>query len=525
MNNYPDLSQPIDSTSSYPDLSMPIDSESTNKAPNKESFAYSAAMAVPRIGYDLGASALNEISKAPQLMTELPALFKLPFTHPLDAASQGLAGANELINNIAQAPLSLAQYGANRLNLLPQSVPQTVQKFVPQDTSGAINQLFGQPQYPGESLLRGITRNLPFVTGGMSTIGEGNALAQAPISQSMASGDIAKGLHDTFIGNQSFEDSGKSLANEISQKYSSIKDYLTNQYANIFNKDSSADFPQRDEPTKVNNLPLENSAYLGKFKNYDFPDDNLQNLHDSLLKNGDIQSAHDFQSELGGEIGYLKKQNTNGILDSAGKNLLSTYSDMRNSLKNDIYNSMEHYDPGLGDKYNDVTSDWQRYVIPFQSDKDLKSIAEGKTQNPQSSQIVNIFRNPEENMNQVSSMLSQDAKNKIIQAGMGKNKFQNSADDMINGHNSIYSKGLNSYLSPEDEAQFINLRNTKNLEDTPPAEIPKKYGVRNALVSLGGIGLGAAAESMLSNPNTLLGAYIGRELVSSLRKKINEQKK
>lgn len=513
-------------TPSLADVDSSTSIAQPNKPVNKESFVHSLEMAPFRMLSDLGGSLADNASKIPGYISEYPDLNKLMFTHPIHAAMQGFAGANEFVNNLAQAPLNMAKYGENRLNLLPSSVPNAISKITPEDTTQSINQLFGQPQYPGEHLLRGIVRNAPLLAGAGSMMTRENALNEVPSASSpLKSDDIAKDIHSTLIGDSSPDQSSKYLASQISSKYKDITDYFKNKYASIFSKDSSQDFPQRDEATKVKDLPLNDSSYLDKFKNFDFSNNSLQKLHDKLLDDNTIQNAHQFQSELGGEIGYLKKQNDKALLDNNGKNLLSTYAEMRNSLKNDIYGSLENESKGLGDQYNDVTNQWQKYVTPFHSDKDLKDIATGKTKNPTQSQIVNIFKNPEENINTVSSMLGQDAKNKIVQAGMGKNKFQNSENDMINAHNSIYSKGLNSYLDPTDESKFISLRDAKYKEGLPEEAPPKKYGLRNAIVSLGGMGAGALAESLLSNPNSLLGAYIGRELTSSLKKKISEKKK
>jgi hypothetical protein len=72
---------------------------------------------------------------------------------------QALAGSQEMINNLAQLPKGIAEYGANRLNLVPKSVVNAVSAITPEDTTQPINALFGQPTYPGEGLIRGVARN------------------------------------------------------------------------------------------------------------------------------------------------------------------------------------------------------------------------------------------------------------------------------------------------------------------------------------------------------------------------------
>jgi hypothetical protein len=141
-----------------------------DSAPEKESFGASLRRAIPRIGTDLYHKAYQGFQAIPSYLqkakTEAPGLLSLVNQHPLHLAMQGLAGANEAINSLAQTPLNLAQYGANRLNLLPQSVPNAIAKMTPEDTTQAINQLFGDPRYSGEAAVRGAFRNaLPLIGG------------------------------------------------------------------------------------------------------------------------------------------------------------------------------------------------------------------------------------------------------------------------------------------------------------------------------------------------------------------------
>lgn len=147
----------------------PRDFLAENENP-KESFGTSAAMAIPRVLTDLGKSAWSGIKAIPGMYesakTEVPGLYSMVRDHPGHAALQGLAGSQEAINKLAQMPSNLAQYGANRLNLLPQGAANAISNFGPQDTTGAINQLFDKPKYPGEALLRGAISDIPNIYAG-----------------------------------------------------------------------------------------------------------------------------------------------------------------------------------------------------------------------------------------------------------------------------------------------------------------------------------------------------------------------
>src|SRR5882724_4113372 len=138
----------------------------------KESFGMSAALAPFRAGSDLAKGAYNAAQSIPSYFekakTEVPG-FLIPggeaSRHPLHSMGQGLAGANEAINSLAQFPLNVSRYGSDRLHLIPEAVTNAIQKMTPEDTTEAINQLFGQPKYAGEAMLRGGARNIMPITG------------------------------------------------------------------------------------------------------------------------------------------------------------------------------------------------------------------------------------------------------------------------------------------------------------------------------------------------------------------------
>ena len=150
-------------------ISNPSDWEIDNSSELKsESYGQSLKAAPGRIFSDISDKVIGGIKAIPdyyqKAKTELPGLIN-PMgemaQHPLHARLQNLAGISEAINSLSQAPLDIAKYGANRLNLLPQSVPNTLQKVLPEDRSNSINQIFGQPKYAGEAAMRGAFRNAP----------------------------------------------------------------------------------------------------------------------------------------------------------------------------------------------------------------------------------------------------------------------------------------------------------------------------------------------------------------------------
>lgn len=154
---------------------QPTDDFEQYKVQNKnksERFGTSLGLAGPRIYEDVSKGLYKAAQSIPsyweKAKTEVPGILN-PYgqvaQHPFHAAGQGLAGLNEAINSVAQFPLNVSKYGSERLNLLPKGVTNAIQSITPEDTTEAINQLFGKPKYPGEAAIRGVGRNIVPITG------------------------------------------------------------------------------------------------------------------------------------------------------------------------------------------------------------------------------------------------------------------------------------------------------------------------------------------------------------------------
>ncbi len=159
------LQQPVDEFEQY--------KVQTKKQP--ESFGTSASLAIPRLYEDATKNLYKAVQAIPsyweKAKTEVPGLPNLIEEHPIHAAGQGLAGLGEAVNFISQLPLNTAKYlGSERLNLLPGSVQNAIQKLTLPDASQAINQLFGEPKYPGEAAVRGVGRNILPIAGATKAI-------------------------------------------------------------------------------------------------------------------------------------------------------------------------------------------------------------------------------------------------------------------------------------------------------------------------------------------------------------------
>lgn len=298
--------------------------------PPKESFGTSAYMALPRIAGDLYNKAGKFVKEVPSYYesakTEVPGAFKAIKEHPGHAAMQGIAGINEGINQLAQAPKGLANYGANRLNLLPQSVPNFLSKITPEDTTESINSLFEQPKYPGEKLIRGTGRNI-------FNIAAGTKAASALNPMNLTSKSIAKDILKTAEKNK------KSYGN---------------MYENLWNEAKNKGFDSAMYNVNID-LPT-----LKKFS----PQKSIKGIVD-FDKNPTLQNAHVAKSDL---LRIQRDLNKLGTLRSAERQQLKAANDAIDSIQSNMFKDAKGVvDQNMLNRYNQIQQGYANEVIPYKN--------------------------------------------------------------------------------------------------------------------------------------------------------------
>ena len=90
-------------------------SPSSQDVTQQEGIGKSLVYALPRITEDLAKGAYQFAKDVPDYYesakTEVPGLINVAYQHPLHAIGQAAAGSQEAINQLAQLPLNIAQYG------------------------------------------------------------------------------------------------------------------------------------------------------------------------------------------------------------------------------------------------------------------------------------------------------------------------------------------------------------------------------------------------------------------------------
>lgn len=297
-----------------------------------------------RIGKDAVVGAWNTAQKIPdyynQAQTEIPGL--LNHILSMDTPSilgagiqnsgipkQALAGMFEAANSLRQLPKGIAQYGEERLNLLPKGSAEMMEMLLPGDASQAINNLFGSPQEPGEALARGLTRNVPQLAGGAK-------------------------LASTFNPMQL---TSKNIAKSIVEAERKNKDLYSKRYDDLFK--------QSPEKIKVDPIKID----VERIKEY-APDKFTESL-DRFLENPTTENAHWAQSDL---KKYNQKNRKRDSIPQSEKQSLRAAKSAEEYIREQMFKDS----PKLKKEYDVLTAGYRKDVIPYTSNPKIQAYKAGE---------------------------------------------------------------------------------------------------------------------------------------------------
>lgn len=308
--------------------------------PSEESFGASLAKAIPRIGEDIYRGGMHAIKSIPgyyeSAKTEIPGVVQTMQQHPANALGQGMAGVAEMGKNIFNTPHDIINYLTKRLNLFPENWNEKVQMGrMPEDTQQMINKTFGEPQHPGEALIRGAGRNALNLLGGAG-------LAKTLNPMQLTSKNIAKDIVKT--------------RQAMREKYSGPKGL----YTNLFNEARQKGLGQvKFDPKKVD-INLIN----------EYAPDKYTKALGEFLQNNDIELAQRAQSDL---KKYLNKMEKRDSIPSPEKKSIRAAEEAQKHLSDAMFEG----NPKLKKKYNKITSGYGKEVIPYTTNKAINQFMKG----------------------------------------------------------------------------------------------------------------------------------------------------
>ncbi len=333
-----------------------VPTAAASQQPQNESIGQAALKAPYRIGEDLYKGIASGIKSLPgywnQAKTEVPGVWDALRQHPGHALMQGVAGTQELINSLAQSPKGLASYAENRLNLLPKGSAEFVGKnLVPEDTTEAINQLFGEPQYAGEKLLRGAGRNALNLTG---------------------TGALLKTLNPLNL-------TAKNIAKDVLKAEQKQVKSHTKRYNKIWDEAEKSGFNK----VPVNQQLL--SDNLSTIEKYKTPKE-YKSMEDFIL-DPTLQNAQKAQSDMGIMHRKLEEKSRSGSLTSEEQALYKAALESEKHIEQNMFkDALGNSHDALQKKYKNLSSSYRQNVVPYKYNKDIQDF---KAQEMLPSELVN----------------------------------------------------------------------------------------------------------------------------------------
>lgn len=293
-----------------------------------ESLGQAAKLAIPRMGEDLYRAAFNAYQHSPEYWqaakTEIPGMLNPLNFHPIARSKQLLAGLAELGHGVLNAPRGLADYAANRLNLIPQSWADKVP--YQGDILQEVNQFAGTPQYPGDALARGLVRN---------TL---NIIPAARIAE------VINPLNLT----------AKSIANDVLKTRDKNIAHYGKRYEDLWKEAQNKGFDNA-----LYNVNID----MNTLKKYS-PNKSLKGLED-FDKDPTLENAHNAKSDLLRIERDLEKLTT---LRTAERQQLAAAKNGIDSFKQNMFvDPNGQFHDAMKEKYNALQEGYRNEVVPYKN--------------------------------------------------------------------------------------------------------------------------------------------------------------
>jgi len=300
--------------------------------PESESFSQAAKLAIPRIEEDLYRKAYQAFQKTPEYLetakSEVPGMLNPLSFHPLNRGKQLLAGLAEGGHQLLNTPHDIADYAANRLNLIPKSFAEQVP--YQKDISGDINQLLGKPNAPGEALARGVGRN---------------ALSIIPATKAAAA------LNPLNL-------TAKNIAKDVLKAEKNQVESHGKRYDSIWNEAEKTGFNQ----VPVNQNLLSNN--LSTIEKYKTPRE-YKSLENFILE-PTLQNAQKAQSDMGVMHRKLEEKSRSGSLTSEEQALHKAALESEKHIEDNMFkDNLGNTHDELADKYKTLTNSYRENVVPY----------------------------------------------------------------------------------------------------------------------------------------------------------------
>lgn len=255
-------------------------------------------------------------------------------------------------------------------------------------------------------------------------------------------------------GVKTSEENAQSFSNEVMQAHKNHYDNYTKKVEPVMQKYGDKDL-----------YLTHNAEGVSTFKPYDkleidTTDKYLKKRVNEFNGNPTFRNAHELQSEIGAQIGQLRRMPPS----IEGKNSIAALKEARDSVKQSQDAFLANVDPASREAYKESSDYFKKNIIPYRSDKTLRKIIEGEETNPKN--LHGIFEYPTEKINKktmerqmgpiekVVSDLTPETRNRILHSKVGAHKVGMTDQKLLNTLQEAKQAGYSKYFTHEID-QFM----------------------------------------------------------------------
>jgi hypothetical protein len=312
---------------------------------SNETFGQSLLRAPFRMGEDAYRAGGRMAHEAPGYISELPkniggAMYDAR-NNPGQLMNQAAAGITEQGHNLLNIPYNAAQYGANRLNLIPQDFADQVPHQ--KDISSQINQYFGDPKTAGEKFVRSLARNSENLLG---MKGSFSALNPMQLTSKAIAKDVVKEGERQYAGhtrlyNKLFSDADRQGFNRVTY-----------------------------DPHLVNN----NLAYIQQYQTPKAYGSVVDFTH-----NPNLETGHRAVSDLKKITRQLEENEKTKPLTGEERNLYDAADHTARHIENNMFrNANGDRNNFLRNKYGVISQSYKENVVPYKYNKAIQQFIDKK---------------------------------------------------------------------------------------------------------------------------------------------------
>lgn len=258
------------------------------------------------------------------------------------------------------------------------------------------------------------------------------------------------------LGKGTREENAQALAADIQKSHQDKLDNALSHKNPVYEKEGESIIYENPSDSKFLKLIEENPELIGK---------KSKKLYEEFIRTPTLNKADKLQSQIGDEIGNLRRKQKMGNTGRAEDDVLDSLKELRDTLKEEMSGYVGKKDSNLAKELKIYSDKYRDNVIPYQEEKvtqeivsEPKYIKKKRQDNPglpyniTADDLQGFFSNPSREALQIAGDLGDEGINKILYGELSKAGKKDAKGLAKAISEAKQNKGLGRYVTPEMES-------------------------------------------------------------------------